>query len=174
MSCHSAQQFVLEFHPELPVVVETSAVRLSSEGGLLLIREFDERLGFTEPFAAALPTSSASVARWRSPQWLTPPPSDLSMTHQIQPGSGAAPLRPILIPMNPSHPNRSMAGMKHPGQGDNVPVTHSAATRGGSLKTTAILNSISHSSSKGARRRSGGWGCRGWRRFRRTRAIPVR
>jgi hypothetical protein len=44
----------LGFHPDLPVVVEESAAQLSSDGGLLVIREFDERLKFTARFAAAL------------------------------------------------------------------------------------------------------------------------
>lgn len=54
MSLQSAWQLVLGFHPDLPVVVAESAARLSSDGGLLVIREFDERLKFTERFAAAL------------------------------------------------------------------------------------------------------------------------
>ena len=44
----------LEFHPQKPVVVENSGGRLSSDAGLLVIREFDQRMGFTEQFAAAL------------------------------------------------------------------------------------------------------------------------
>jgi hypothetical protein len=44
----------LGFHPDLPVVIEESAARLSSDGGLLVIREFDQRLKFTARFAAAL------------------------------------------------------------------------------------------------------------------------
>lgn len=54
MSLQSARQLVLGFHPDLPVVVEESAAQLSSDGGLLVIREFDERLKFTERFAAAI------------------------------------------------------------------------------------------------------------------------
>jgi hypothetical protein len=41
----------------LPVVVEESAARLSSDGGLLVIREFDQRLEFTARFAAAIQDS---------------------------------------------------------------------------------------------------------------------
>jgi hypothetical protein len=37
-----------------PVVVENSAGRLSSDAGLLVIREFDERIGLTRQFAAAI------------------------------------------------------------------------------------------------------------------------
>jgi hypothetical protein len=54
MSLQSARQLVLGFHPDLPIVVEESAARLSSDGGLLVIREFDKRLKVTERFAAAL------------------------------------------------------------------------------------------------------------------------
>lgn len=54
MSLQSARQLVLGFHPDLPVVVEESAARLSSDGGLLVIREFDERLHFTARCAGAL------------------------------------------------------------------------------------------------------------------------
>ena len=54
MSLQSARQLVLGFHPDLPVVVEESAAQLSSDGGLLVIREFDQRLEFTARFAAAL------------------------------------------------------------------------------------------------------------------------
>lgn len=57
MSLQSARQLVLGFHPDLPVVVEESAAQLSSDGGLLVVREFDERLKFTERFAAALEDS---------------------------------------------------------------------------------------------------------------------
>ena len=37
-----------------PVVVEPSAAQLSSDGGLLPIRELDEKLGLTDQFSAAL------------------------------------------------------------------------------------------------------------------------
>jgi hypothetical protein len=35
------------FHPEEPVVVESSSGRLSSDAGLPLVREFDESMGLT-------------------------------------------------------------------------------------------------------------------------------
>lgn len=44
----------LEFLPQKPVVVENSAGRLSSDAGLLVIREFDDRVGMTERFAGVL------------------------------------------------------------------------------------------------------------------------
>ena len=54
MSIQGAQQLVFGFLPDLPVVLETSAAQLSSDGGLLVIREFDERIEFTKQFAGAL------------------------------------------------------------------------------------------------------------------------
>lgn len=54
MSLHTAQQLVLGFHPELPVVVEVSIAQLSSDAGLLVFREFDEQLHLTQRFADAL------------------------------------------------------------------------------------------------------------------------
>jgi hypothetical protein len=53
-SLQSAWPLVLACHPALPVVVTESAARLSSDGGLLVVREFDARLDFTARFAAAL------------------------------------------------------------------------------------------------------------------------
>jgi hypothetical protein len=44
----------LRFSGQKPVVVENSAGRLSSDAGLLVVREFDERVGLTSQFAAAL------------------------------------------------------------------------------------------------------------------------
>ncbi len=54
MSVQGAWSERLEFHPQKSVVVENSGGRLSSDAGLLLVREFDERLGLTRQFAAAL------------------------------------------------------------------------------------------------------------------------
>ena len=44
----------LEFHPRKSLVVENSGGRLSSDAGLLLLREFDDKLGMTAQFAATL------------------------------------------------------------------------------------------------------------------------
>jgi hypothetical protein len=54
MSLHGVWSECLRFHPERPVVVENTAGRLSSDGGLLVVREFDQRVGLTEQFASAL------------------------------------------------------------------------------------------------------------------------
>lgn len=54
MSVQSVWSECLGFHPQKPVVVQNSAGRLSADAGLLVIREFDERIGATRQFAAAL------------------------------------------------------------------------------------------------------------------------
>jgi len=54
MSIQSVLQGSFSFFQHLPVVVETSAAQLSSDAGLLPIREFDERIGLSRSFAAAL------------------------------------------------------------------------------------------------------------------------
>jgi hypothetical protein len=54
MSIHSAEQLVLDFLPQTPVVLEISPTQLTSDAGLLPMRLFDERIGLTEQFAAAL------------------------------------------------------------------------------------------------------------------------
>lgn len=50
----NAQQ-TLDFHPRLPVRVDFEAPRISSDGGALLLRQVDDRLGLTAGFAACLP-----------------------------------------------------------------------------------------------------------------------
>jgi len=47
-------QTYLPFHPHLPVVVEFDAPEISSDGGALLLRQMEERLGLTAGFAACL------------------------------------------------------------------------------------------------------------------------
>jgi hypothetical protein len=54
MSIQGARQLVLGFHVDRPVVLEASAAQLSSDGGLLVVREFDEQIRLTAQFAAAL------------------------------------------------------------------------------------------------------------------------
>lgn len=54
MSLQAAFQKCFSFLGEKPVVVEPSAGALTSDAGLLPIREFDHRLGLTEQFAQAL------------------------------------------------------------------------------------------------------------------------
>jgi hypothetical protein len=54
MSIQGAWSECLGFLGRKPVVVENSAGRLSSDAGLLVIREFDERIGLTRQFAVAL------------------------------------------------------------------------------------------------------------------------
>lgn len=54
MSIQSAFQQCFSFFGEKPVVVEPSAGQLTSDAGLLPMREFDQRMGFTAQFAEAL------------------------------------------------------------------------------------------------------------------------
>jgi hypothetical protein len=49
----SAQQLCFNFF-DRPIVIETSNALLTSDAGLLPIRQFDERIGFTRQFTAAL------------------------------------------------------------------------------------------------------------------------
>ena len=61
MSLHSARQIVFGFHPLRTVVVQTSSAQLSGDAGLLVVREFDERVGMTAQFAAAIEDSRDPV-----------------------------------------------------------------------------------------------------------------
>jgi hypothetical protein len=54
MSVQTVWSECLRFLPQKPVVVQNSAGRLSSDAGLLVVREFDERIGLTQQFAAAI------------------------------------------------------------------------------------------------------------------------
>ena len=48
-------QLRLFFHPSRPVELDFEAPEISSDGGALLVRQIDERLGLTAGFAACLP-----------------------------------------------------------------------------------------------------------------------
>jgi len=54
MITQPAFQISFGFFSSKPVVVEADDEHLSSDGGLLIIREFDEQIGCTQQFAAAL------------------------------------------------------------------------------------------------------------------------
>lgn len=54
MSIQAAVQLNFDFFHEVPVIVETSTAQLSSDAGLLPFRQLDERIGFTQAFAAVL------------------------------------------------------------------------------------------------------------------------
>jgi hypothetical protein len=54
MSLHSAWQLSLGFLGHRPIVVEPGRDQMTSDGGLLPIRQFDEQLGLTGRFIAAL------------------------------------------------------------------------------------------------------------------------
>jgi hypothetical protein len=54
MSIHPAPSLFFDFLTDRPVVVEVNPAPLSSDAGLLPIRQLDQRLGFTRQLAAAL------------------------------------------------------------------------------------------------------------------------
>ena len=54
MILQPAFPFVFDFLRKTPIVVETSDAMISSDAGLLAIRQFDERIGFTKAIADAL------------------------------------------------------------------------------------------------------------------------
>jgi hypothetical protein len=54
VSIQTAWQATFDFWGMLPIVVEPSDAQLSSDGGLLPLRQFDEHIGLTEQFAKAL------------------------------------------------------------------------------------------------------------------------
>jgi hypothetical protein len=54
MSLQTAAPLLFDFLPDRPVVLETSDALLSSDAGLLPVRQFDEHLRFSQQLAAAL------------------------------------------------------------------------------------------------------------------------
>ncbi len=54
MSLHPAPLFDLDFFDPLPIQIEVSDAPLTSDAGLLPLRQFDDRIGLTARFAAAL------------------------------------------------------------------------------------------------------------------------
>jgi hypothetical protein len=54
MSLQTAEQFSFDFLPQLPVLVQQSAGQISSDAGLLPLRQFDERWHYTERMAQCL------------------------------------------------------------------------------------------------------------------------
>src|SRR5437588_3200826 len=54
VSIQTAWQGTFDFWDELPIVVEPSQAQLTSDAGLLPLRQFDEHIGLTQQFAQAL------------------------------------------------------------------------------------------------------------------------
>ena len=54
MSIQPAWQATFDFWDESPIVVQPSAAQLTSDAGLLPLRQFDQRIGLTRQFAEAL------------------------------------------------------------------------------------------------------------------------
>ena len=53
-------QLSLEFHPTLPITVAFDAPQISSDGGVVLLRQMDEHLGVSERLAGLLPDKRAA------------------------------------------------------------------------------------------------------------------
>lgn len=51
---HTAERIRFDFLPSLPIIVETQATLMSSDGGMIPIRQFDDQIGFTDRFVAGL------------------------------------------------------------------------------------------------------------------------
>jgi hypothetical protein len=54
MSIHPVLPFDYDFFAPLPIQVELSDAPLTSDAGLLPLRQFDERIGLTRQFATVL------------------------------------------------------------------------------------------------------------------------
>ncbi len=54
MSLHTVRELSFDFLPSRPIKMEISPAALSSDAGLLPVRQFDERIGLTSGFAGAL------------------------------------------------------------------------------------------------------------------------
>jgi hypothetical protein len=61
VSIQSAWQATFDFWGDLPIVVEPSSAHLSSDAGLLPVRQFDEGIGLTAQFAQALEDPRATA-----------------------------------------------------------------------------------------------------------------
>lgn len=51
---HTAERIRFDFLPGLPIVVESQATLMSSDAGIIPIRQFDDQIGFTDRFVAGL------------------------------------------------------------------------------------------------------------------------
>jgi hypothetical protein len=54
MSPQTAEQFTFDFLPQLPIIVQQSAAQISSDAGLLPLRQFDQRWDYTGRMARCL------------------------------------------------------------------------------------------------------------------------
>jgi hypothetical protein len=61
VSIQTAWQATLDFWDELPIIVEPSDAQLSSDAGLLPLRQFDEQIGLTRQFTQALADPRAAA-----------------------------------------------------------------------------------------------------------------
>jgi hypothetical protein len=54
MSQQPVEQIRFDFLPRLPIVVETKDIQVSSDAGILPVRQFDDQIGYTDRFIACL------------------------------------------------------------------------------------------------------------------------
>jgi len=54
----TAERIRFDFLPGLPIVVEPKATLMSSDAGMIPIRQFDDQIGFADRFVASQPTLS--------------------------------------------------------------------------------------------------------------------
>ena len=54
MSLQGVEQLAFDFLPHLPVIVQQHEGQLSCDGGLLPLRQFDQRWNYTQRFAQCL------------------------------------------------------------------------------------------------------------------------
>ena len=66
----TSTQLALDFHPDLPVVVAFDAPQISSDGGALLLRQIDDRLGLSAWMASRLPDRRNPIKTQHSVQEL--------------------------------------------------------------------------------------------------------
>jgi len=68
MSSHSVEQLNFDFLPYLPVIVQKHQGQLSSDAGLLPLRQFDQRWNYTRRFAQCLLDPNSATADPTKPQ----------------------------------------------------------------------------------------------------------
>ena len=63
MNRRPAARFAFDFFEPLPIQIEVSDAPLTSDAGLLPLRQFDQRIGLTKQFAAGPQSCTSSQAR---------------------------------------------------------------------------------------------------------------
>ena len=61
MSQQSVEQIRFDFVPRLPIVVEAKDVQVSSDAGILPVRQFDDQIGYTDRFISCAPPRGSAT-----------------------------------------------------------------------------------------------------------------